>query len=54
MEHEKLVSLEEEHAKTKWKLIAIRNGKEPISHNENQDKAEAIEASKEAYARAQK
>lgn len=41
--HIRLVSLEEEHAKCKWKLIAIRNGKDVDSEiNPQEDMTKAI------------
>jgi len=41
--HMRLVHLEEEHARCKWKLIAVKNGKDvDVEINPNEDIVKAI------------
>ena len=48
--HLRLVQLEEEHARCKWKLIAIKNGKDvDVEVNHNEDIVKAIQTSTESY-----
>lgn len=48
--HLRLSMLEEEHQRCKWKLIAIKNGKDvDVEVNPNDDIVKAIATSTEAY-----
>lgn len=53
-QHERLISLEEEHSKLRRQLIDIKNGTQRETVDDTEDAIKAIQQSQEAYKKAQK